>query len=406
MASLNSSEDGRARIQQARKEKGWTIEDPRWLVEASKELEPNGNWTEVGPYASGISLPTWRRFLAGKQPIKTDAFKTYCKVLGLNWEEIVDRSSPLPPPPTEDSGRANLTAILEHPNKVSSVAISPDGKILASGCHDGIIRIWSLHSGELLRSLFGHTSAVLSVTISPDGQTLASRSHGGTIRLWNLHSGELLDRLMDLQSFQAFAISPDWQTLALSNGGHTITLLNLHNRELQHTLHSPGRGRRVYSIAISPDGQTLASTEYPGTIHLWNLHTKEPLPIHSYGGYFQNPVTISPDSQILACIGHNPETKDYKTKAYMALWNLHNHKQHRVIQPSSDITSPITISNDGQILAVGCFDRTIRLWHPDSVELLRTLEGHSASVRSVVISSDGKTLASGSEDGTIRIWKL
>jgi len=403
MASLNSSEDGRARIQQARKEKGWTIEDPRWLVEASKELEPNGNWTEVGPYASGISLPTWRRFLAGKQPIKTEAFKTYCKVLGLNWEEIVDRSAPLSPPPTADSGRASLIAILEHANKVSSVAISPDGKILASGCYDGIIRIWSLHSGELLRSLFGHTSAVLSVTISPDGQTVASRSHGGTIRLWNLRSGKLLKHVMDLKPFQVFAISPDWRTLAIDNGC-TITLLNLRNRKLQHTL--CGQGLQVHSIAISPNGQTLASAQYPGTIHLWNLHTRQQLHGPGNGPSFHNSLTISPDSQILAYRGYNPETKDYKTNDSIVLWNLYTHKQHRVIQPSSAITSPTIISNDGQILAVGCFDKTIRLWHPESGELLRTLEGHSASVRSVVISPDGKTLASGSDDGTIRIWKL
>jgi predicted NACHT family NTPase len=93
MTTLKASEQGLARIKQARREKGWTIEDPRWLVQASQELEPNRTWTEDGLYANNISLPTWRRFLAGRERIKANAFKSYCKVLGLNWEEIVDRGS-------------------------------------------------------------------------------------------------------------------------------------------------------------------------------------------------------------------------------------------------------------------------------------------------------------------------
>jgi len=406
MASLNSSKDGRARIQQARKEKGWTIEDPRWLVEASKELERNGNWTEVGPYASGISLPTWRRFLAGKKPIKTDAFKTYCKVLGLNWEEVVDRSSPLPPPPTEDSGSANLIAILRHSNKVSSVTISPDGKILASGCHDGIIRIWSLHSGELLRTLSGHTTPVLFVAISLDGQTLVSRSYGGTIRLWNFYSGELLHILShnDFKFFShqtALAISSDCQTLALGHYGGNIDLWNLHTGELLRTLPPPGKDEwKVLSIAISLNGQTLASKYYSGPVVLWNLHTGESL--HTQLRGCTPCIAISPDSQTLASLANKREMGDW----CINLWNLQSFERFQVIRLSTPVSSPFTISNDGQTLFVGCFDGTIRLWNIDSGELLRTLEGHSASVKSVVISPDGKTLASGSEDGTIRIWKM
>jgi predicted NACHT family NTPase len=99
MTTLKASEEGLVKIKQARREKGSTIEDPRWLVEASKTLEPDRAWTEAGPYADGLSLPTWRRFLAGREPIKTHAFRAFCTVLQLNWEEIVDRPSPQNPQP-------------------------------------------------------------------------------------------------------------------------------------------------------------------------------------------------------------------------------------------------------------------------------------------------------------------
>ncbi|MBD1826883.1 NACHT domain-containing NTPase [Microcoleus vaginatus GB1-A2] len=91
MTTLKASEEGLVKIKQARRERGSTIEDPRWLVEASQKLEPDRTWTEAGPYADGLSLPTWRRFLRGTEPIKANAFRAFCTVLQLNWEEIVDR---------------------------------------------------------------------------------------------------------------------------------------------------------------------------------------------------------------------------------------------------------------------------------------------------------------------------
>ena len=99
MTTLRSSQKGLIRIRQARRDRGWTIEDPRWLVEASQKLEPDKTWTEAGPYADGASLSTWGRFLGGREPIKANAFRAFCTVLQLNWEEIVDRPPPQNPQP-------------------------------------------------------------------------------------------------------------------------------------------------------------------------------------------------------------------------------------------------------------------------------------------------------------------
>ena len=99
MTTLKASEEGLVKINQARRERGWTIEDPRWLVEASQKLDPDQTWTETGPYADGLSLPTWRRFLRGREPIKANAFRAFCTVLQLNWEEIVSRPPPENPQP-------------------------------------------------------------------------------------------------------------------------------------------------------------------------------------------------------------------------------------------------------------------------------------------------------------------
>ncbi|MBP0018666.1 MAG: NACHT domain-containing protein [Cyanobacteria bacterium SBLK] len=96
MATLKASKLGLNRIQQARKEKGWSwnAEDDTCFLEASQILEPAGSWHTGGPYAYGVSLGTWKRFLAGKYPISAKTFKAYCQILELSWEEIVDRRDP------------------------------------------------------------------------------------------------------------------------------------------------------------------------------------------------------------------------------------------------------------------------------------------------------------------------
>lgn len=92
MAKLKASQQGIAKIKQARNEKGWTVDDPRWLVEASKVLEPKKIWQEGGPYADGCSEGNWKRFLYGTAAVNTEVFKAFCRVLGVSWEEIVDRA--------------------------------------------------------------------------------------------------------------------------------------------------------------------------------------------------------------------------------------------------------------------------------------------------------------------------
>ncbi|NJM17962.1 MAG: hypothetical protein HC907_04160 [Richelia sp. SM1_7_0] len=99
-ATLKASERGKMLIQQARAKKGWIIDDERWLEEASKKIEPERGWDAmwntqlngIRTYADNISLASWKRFLQGKVRINANAFKAFCKVLDLNWEDVVEEN--------------------------------------------------------------------------------------------------------------------------------------------------------------------------------------------------------------------------------------------------------------------------------------------------------------------------
>jgi WD40 repeat protein len=90
VATLKASGQGIIKIKQARKAKGWPVDDFQWIEAASEVL--GTSWKDKGIFALGISEGTWKRFLAGKTPINAEAFKAYCQVLGLNWEEVVEHN--------------------------------------------------------------------------------------------------------------------------------------------------------------------------------------------------------------------------------------------------------------------------------------------------------------------------
>ncbi|KIJ43766.1 hypothetical protein M422DRAFT_110748, partial [Sphaerobolus stellatus SS14] len=74
---------------------------------------------------------------------------------------------------------------------VDCIAFSPDGSFIASGSHDGTVRIWNVATGETLKELKGHERWVRSVAFTPDGSFIASGSHDRTVRIWNVAMGEI-----------------------------------------------------------------------------------------------------------------------------------------------------------------------------------------------------------------------
>ncbi|MCK9564659.1 MAG: hypothetical protein M0Q43_01255 [Methanothrix sp.] len=154
---------------------------------------------------------------------------------------------------------------------VSSVAFSPDGRIIASASYDKTVKLWDSESQNEIRILKGHSEPVQSVAFSPDGRTLASGSSDDTVKLWDIDSGNVIQTLdgHSYYSVSSVAFSPDGRTIASGNWDNTIRLWDTASGSVIRTLEGHSNG--VSSVAFSPDGRILASGSYDGTICLWKI---------------------------------------------------------------------------------------------------------------------------------------
>ena len=107
-------------------------------------------------------------------------------------------------------------------------------------------------------------------------------------------------------------------------------------------------------------------------------------------------VAISPNGQTIASGSYDKTIK---------IWNVQTGEVNTLIGHGNAISS-LAISSNGKLLVSGSWDRKIKLWNLETRELLRTFTGHSDDVESVAISPDNQTIVSGSYDKTIKIWNL
>jgi WD40 repeat protein len=156
---------------------------------------------------------------------------------------------------------------------ISSLAFSPDGRILAAGGPSGIL-LWDAISWERLHTLDAHAN---SLVFSPDGRMLASGGYENLI-LWGSESGEQLRMLEGYNStITSLAFSPDGRLLA-ANGCNGIVFWELTSGTVVHTFsgYEPDGSTDCYVsnsfVAFSPDGRVLASVaDNDNWLHLWGI---------------------------------------------------------------------------------------------------------------------------------------
>jgi hypothetical protein len=155
------------------------------------------------------------------------------------------------------------------------VAISPNGRVLASSSYDNSVKLWSLPEGTLLKTLSGHSGSVGALAISPDGRLVASVSLDYTVKLWSLPEGALV-RTLDAPA-NTVVFSPDGELLVSGSWDKSIKLWSAPDGALLQTLQ--GHSGWVNGVAITPEGSLLISGSADRSIKFWSLPAGELQPM-------------------------------------------------------------------------------------------------------------------------------
>jgi WD40 repeat protein len=238
------------------------------------------------------------------------------------------------------------------PEKICSIACSPDGKKLAAGTCHGAVLLWDIENGSLRIVREGERSSFLStqITFSPDSRTLACGSWDGTIRLLTLADNSSRELARYTDSITALAFSTDGRMLAWGSLDHTIQLWNIADGLLLKELR--GHAYVINSIAFSPDGETLASLSGGKSVWLWNI----------------------------------AQSSSRKLLEHM------------------DYISSIAFTSSGKVLASGLYDGTIQLWNIPNGLLLKESKGYTGRTTSVAFGHNNRIIASETENTIIKLW--
>jgi WD40 repeat protein len=319
-----------------------------------------------------------------------------------------------------------------HSANISSIAWSKDGKLIATGDEDAVIRLWDADTLQQRSILRGHKLHITGLAFHPDGARLLSAGWDHSM-LWDLRSGKVITGVPDTGSVFCEAISTDGKR---AGTGMTISRLVVTDLENLKTLRIiscagarddvrcaafAGEGNNVVvglntglvqlwdtdtgkalgefkghkgeirSVTLSPDGKTIVSAAEDGTVRVWDVARQEQK-LQVKGGA----AALSPDgSQILSNIGNEG-----------VLWNAATGAEIRRFRGHLLPIRKLTFSPDGKRASTAAEDRTVRLWDVATGKEVQPLTGHRGAVSHLDWSADGKQLLSTADGSGVRIWDV
>jgi WD40 repeat protein len=236
---------------------------------------------------------------------------------------------------------------------VASAAISPDGKLIATGSWDRSAKLWDAATGRAIRKINrAHGGYINSVEFSPDGRRLLTASDDGTARLWDVATGQ----------------------------------------PVGDPLH--GHKARLIGATYSKDGSRILTVSGDATGRVWDPATGQSKELKGHewavlcGQFSTEGDRVITGSQDKSAI----------------IWDAKTSKPILKLEGHTAAVTSVALSRDGTRALTGSQDNTAKVWDATTGKEILSLPGHTQEVTSVSFSPNGRDVLTSSRDGTAIIW--
>ena len=278
-----------------------------------------------------------------------------------------------------------LLRTIPHEDRVLSAQWTPDGKAVATGCADHLIRFWGL-DGALLQSLAGHTNGVSALAFLPTDQSLFSADRSGCWIHW-ASDGKLLAKVQaHAQEITGLTCSFDGKYVATSSNDSTVQI-RLAEGRLQKIL---PHGDRVFSVQFAPDDAEILTADRTARAQIWDVEGRKVQEFNGHGARVNQARFSAEGKYVFTCSDDRSAACWDRDGNLLKTYRGHgNYVNGLDLSPSADFL--LTCGEDGAILR----------W-PRQSKVAKTLGPQPNEITALFFSENGNRIFAASGDGELR----
>ncbi len=329
---------------------------------------------------------------------------------------------------------------------ISSVAFSPNGEYILTGCHDKIIRLYQFNEEELKvylkKELRNHEHEVTSVVFDPSSKYILTTSNDKTAKLWNINGSEMktfkahTDYILDgvfskdgsyiltgskdftakiwynhlkeisnqkrMGGISSIAISSSGKKIIVGSFNGSANIFEINNQDtlinLDEIITLRGHRKDVTTVALSSDNKYILTGSKDGSCIVWDSNGKQINTIENAKYSEILSVATSSDGKYFLIGSRNGIATLLTTSKFQTKIVLKGHKG----EINSVAFSPINYGK--QFITAGQDGKAI-IWDRSNGRKIKELQGKSSGILSVSFSNNGELIATGHTDGTINLWE-
>ncbi len=310
---------------------------------------------------------------------------------------------PLPAPSKTGSSAqpGGLAGARKTPAPVTSLAFSPDGKLLAVGGYR-VVRLLDPATGSVVRSVSGAIDQVQALAWSTDGKLLAvgggTPGESGEVILFETQTWKPIRKLTEhTEVVYAIAWKPNAMEIATGSLDKTARIWDANTGKCVHIIKD--HADSVFGVAYSPDGKLLATGSADRSAKIFDTATWKRVAILSAHQDAVTHVAFNKDGTLLATAGADNNVRIWQVK----IGAMDNPVRN---QGEGDMITDCAFSPDGSLFVWGAANHSIKVFNSDVSQEKASLQGAQDWVYSVAIGNDNQTVVAGTHDGCVLFWDV